>query len=367
MKELVKFELKKIFSNKLIYIAALAITLLFMVSFVAGIIQDKKQIGTNDEIKSMAEDYINGDYTKEDVAKLTDKAVNKVVEENKPSKDDYFLYSCSQTFNIADKNEKENSIKAVNMELNKLKDNNKDDTFKYKSLLKEKAMIKKLPKEKNLFIGYWKQALDFNVQATMKILLLVIGLAGIFTKEYTSRVANINLSTKKGRSQLNASKLIASLIYATIVFAFVTILYLIISSEFGLPNGSSPIKNVISSIYNISINQYFLGTLAFSYLGMLVFTMIIVLISLTARNIILEIILPIVLYFLPTIISLPHVISWLDYSRLFSGKSILLGYDSFNVFGNVVLYPYVIAVSGITAIVIMLFLYKRFGKTQTIV
>lgn len=141
----------------------------------------------------------------------------------------------------------------------------------------------------------------------------------------------------------------------------------ITSSELGLPNGNSSIRNIIDSVYNISINQYYLGTLAFSYLGMLVFTMIIVLISILARNVILEIILPIILYFLPTLISFPHVISWLDYSRLFTAKTILFGYDSFNVFGNVVLYPYVIAVSGIAAIVIMLLLYRKFGKNQTIV
>lgn len=76
----------------------------------------------------------------------------------------------------------------------------------------------------------------------------------------------------------------------------------ITSSELGLPNGNSSIRNIIDSVYNISINQYYLGTLAFSYLGMLVFTMIIVLISILARNVILEIILPIILYFLPTLI-----------------------------------------------------------------
>lgn len=59
MIELVKFELKKIFNNKLVYVAALAISLLFLVSFVAGIANDKKDIGTIDEIKSMADEYIN--------------------------------------------------------------------------------------------------------------------------------------------------------------------------------------------------------------------------------------------------------------------------------------------------------------------
>lgn len=49
-------------------------------------------------------------------------------------------------------------------------------------------MIEELPKEKSLFLGNWMNALDFNVQGTMKILLLIIGLAGIFTKEYSNYI-----------------------------------------------------------------------------------------------------------------------------------------------------------------------------------
>lgn len=135
----------------------------------------------------------------------------------------------------------------------------------------------------------------------------------------------------------------------------------------GFPNGDKPINYIINSIYNISINQYYLYTLAFSYLGTLIFTMFIVLLSIITKNVIVEFGLPILLYFIPSMFKLPDFIRCINFSELFSGKTILINFDALNIFGNVVLYPYVITFTGAIALIIMLLLYRKLGKTQTIV
>lgn len=261
-------------------------------------------------------------------------------------------------------------LQYIESNLKELENSNKDNTFEYSNLIKEKEMLLELDKQESMYLGNWNNVFDLNVAATMKISLLVLGLASIFSNEYTTRVAYLNLSTKKGKTRLNKAKIISALIYASIVFGFVSILYHISGFPLGLPNGDKPISFITNSIYDITINEYYISTLALSYLGMIGFTFIIVLLSLLSKNILVSFGLPLVIYFLPDILRLPEVIMNytynINFTRLLKGKVILNEYITFDLFGNVVLYTHLIAFVGVISIIAMLVIYNKFSKKQTI-
>lgn len=85
---------------------------------------------------------------------------------------------------IPDKNLDEKIVQSIDDGLDRLDCNNEVETFEYNRLLKQKEIIEELPEKENVYIGDWFNVLEFNANATMKIILLTIGLTGIFSKEY---------------------------------------------------------------------------------------------------------------------------------------------------------------------------------------
>lgn len=370
MIELIKFELKKIFNNKLIYIAAIGIALFVLGYPVSRYGQIKEGFTGKAEIEALAEKFMSDAYTAEEINDIRQSARNKFANKEKLNKEEVFLFYYSGNFIKVNKDIKVESLKDIDSRLQELKNRNKENTFDYESLLKEKEMLTHLDKQENLYLGDWNIVFDFNVAATMKLILLVLGLASIFSGEYTSRVAYLNLSTKKGKTKLNIAKIISALIYGTSVFVFVSIIYHIGGFALGLPNGDKSASYIFSSVYNMSINEYYIGTLALSYLGTIVFSVLIVLLSLLTKNILVSFGLPLVIYFLPDMLMLPgaimNFIYHINLSQLLKGRNILGEYRVFELFGNTLEYPYIIIGIGIIALFIMLLIYNKSSKKQTI-
>ena len=370
MIELIKFELKKIFSNKLIYIAAIGVALSVLIYPVSRYSEIKEVFTGREEVEALAEKYMSDEYTVEEIDAICQNAENKIHNKEELNKEEEFLLYYSRNFIKVNKDIQSESLKDIESRLEELKNNNKEDTFEYSNLLKEKEMLSNLEKQESFYLGDWDMVLDLNVAATMKLILLVLGLASIFTSEYTSRVAYLNLSTKEGKTKLNTVKIISALIYGTLVFIFVSLIYHIGGFALGLPNGDKSASYIFSSLYNMTINEYYIGTLALSYLGTITFSLLIVLLSLLTKNILASFGLPIAIYFLPDMLRLPETIMKYVYNinltQLLKGKNILGEYITFNLFGKVVLYPYLIIIVGIISLITMLIIYNKFSKTQTI-
>lgn len=88
------------------------------------------------------------------------------------------------------------NVEELNDKLNELKSEGLAESYKYKNLALAKRMLEKIDRPKNKFMGSWDNVLDINVAATMKLILIVLGLglASIFTREYSSKVAYINFN-----------------------------------------------------------------------------------------------------------------------------------------------------------------------------
>lgn len=370
MIELIKFELKKIFSNKLIYIALIGIVI-FVLSFpISRYSKIKEVFKERTEIEALAEKYISNEYTSDEIKVIREEAIKKSNNKEKLSKDEEFLLYYSGSYIKVNKDIKAEGLKDIDSRLEELEINNKESTSDYKKLLKEKEMLINLDKQESMYLGDWSIVFDFNVAATMKLILLVLGLAGIFSNEYTSKVSYLNLSTKRGKTKLNTAKIISALIYGTFVFIFVSFIYHISGFALGLPNGDKSASYIFSSLYNLSINDFYISTLALSYLGTIAFSLLILVLSLLTKNILVPFGLPLVIYFLPDMLMLPGTLMKFIYranlTQLIKGRNILGEYVTFDLFGNIVQYPYVITLISVIILMIMLAIYRKFSKKQRI-
>lgn len=372
MIELVYFELKKIFSNKLIYIAAICIGF-----FILGYpIQRFQEIQTNfsgkEEVREIADKFLSEEYTAKELQNLRNEARNKLYKNQPLTKEDVFLVSYLSSMQKFDE---ENDLRSkmlleIESNLKGLESNGKKNSFAYQSLMKEKQMVTKIQGGESFYLGDWYQLFDFNVAATMKIVLLILGLAGIFSNEYSNKVAYLNLSTKKGKTTLNHAKIVAAMCYACLVFLYISILYHMSGFPLGLESGSKPAFYLNGSIYQLSIREYYVLTLAISFLGVLVFTMIIVILSLITKNIIVSFGLPLFVYFLPDIILLPEKLSYIfdtiNFTKLIKGIDIFGEFLVFPILGKMVIYPVLMLLFGILSILLLLFIYHKVGKRQVI-
>lgn len=370
MIELIKFELKKIFSNKLIYITAIGIAIFGLSYPISRYSQIKAAFNEKTEIEALAEKYISDEYTADEIKSIRDSAINKANNKENLNKEEEFLLYYSGSYIKVNKDIQSERLKVIESRLDELESNSNEDTSDYKSLLKEKETLTNLGKQESMYLGDWKIVFDFNVAATMKLILLVLGLAGVFSSEYTSRVSYLNLSTKRGKTKLNTAKIISALIYGTIVFIFVSSIYHISGFALGLPNGDKSASYIFSSLYNMTINEFYIGTLVFSYLGTISFSVLIVLLSLITKNILVSFGLPLAIYFLPDMLMfqgpIMKCIYHINFTQLMKGKNILGGFITFDFLGNIVQYPYVITIVSIITVIIMLIIYRKFSKKQSI-
>lgn len=377
MKELVKFELEKIFSNKLIYLVSIAIITLILINPILEYMDMKKEFGGKENIENLSQKYISDELTKKEVDKIYQDAKDKYYDGKNLNKEEKFILKQGGSFSKNDGqtrvviNNKTYNYNEINNHLLKLKIYNKENTFEYKNFIKSKKMISRLSKPKSIYKGNWSEVLDLRVSAIMKVILLVTGLASIFSREYSTKVAYLNLSSKNGKTNLNTAKIIASLIYATVVFMFILILFHIQALVLGLPNGDYAL-NCLSeaAIYNLSIKQYYLISLGISYFGTIIFAILIMLTSLMSKNIIVSFGIPLVIYFLNNIIkisqSLDKYINNISLSKIIDGKDVFKEYLTFNVFGNPILYPYLLMSLGLMVLGVMLVVYNKISKNQTI-
>lgn len=378
MWELIKFELRKIFSNKLIYIVAAFILILFYTGPVTRYFEIKNDFGSIEQFESIAKKYVSDKYSYEEFNELCNKAKQKMQKQEELNKDERFLaqyantiYKSSNDKKIVANGEMYNYDYLVDL-LNNMKSEGKEDSYEYKSLKKAKDLYDdSLEEDKSVYLGLWNNQLDFNVLATLKLILLVVGLSRVFTIEYSSKVSYINLSSKKGRTTLNTAKLIASTIYGVVIFAYITLLTLINSFPLGLHNGDSPIRCINSSIVsNLSIKEYYFSCLAVSLFGVILISILIVTISLLSKNSIVSFGLPLALLFMSGMLQYQEYIG--KYTTNFSifhiikARGLFDSYLTYNIFDRVVNYRSIEIIIGIISLVVLLIIYKKFSKSQRI-
>ena len=376
MIELIKFELSKIFHKKVLYLLAILVAMFIVLPQVITYNQISKDFGGKENIKTLASQFEGDKYTisqfQNDIKTIEKKKKNNEELTKRENFIDYYMQynyptENEPTYLVMNKYYTHSEIKE---ELSKLDKN----SYEYNAFEKADEMISKLPKSQYKYTGNWYLLLDFNVAGTMKLMLLVLGLAGIFSSEYSSNIAPLLLSTKNGKRKLTISKILAGVIYATVVFIFVSLLYFIPSLTIGLENGNLPLNTLAkfsSTPYDITIIEYYLSTLAISFVATIIFALAIMLVSLLIKSNMISFAVSLGLYFVPALLAglpLPemilNIICGLSFAELIRAASIFGKFITFNIFGNAVIYPYIAIVAMTVLLIISPIIIYKFGKRQ---
>lgn len=119
-------------------------------------------------------------------------------------------------------------------------------------------------------------------------MMLLIGLAPVFTKEYSSGVDQYIFSSKKGRKELGWAKICASLIYSFMVIFVWEIINLSINFvRYGIEGWGDPIQTLLpysTSEFNLSLLDFHLIQLVIHLLGAFGFTLVILVVSSVSKN-----------------------------------------------------------------------------------
>lgn len=163
---------------------------------------------------------------------------------------------------------------------------NKPDTPLNRYLLQQYTHMPKM--EPNL--TRWDDWIDIN-NSMLPLLIafvVILGVASVYTGEYTSKMHGILLTTKNGRSKLFWSKLLASCLFAAmVVIIFQSLAALLHMHVYGLPFKNTPM-NSLTSFYKrpntMWALEFYVCQLAGSLLGAIVLTAVTLCISSLCRS-----------------------------------------------------------------------------------
>lgn len=318
MWELVKFELKKLFTKKMniivLIVCLFLITILFGLSGIDFLASDKlgnnykgqeainlrkeqiaqlKGILTNERITEEIKDlqdlrknpdnlvvnsYGEEDFSKKIYNEYLDNRLNLLTNINKV----YAGYSSSYIDEIL-KVDLENTEDFYTLRQNVIKESLNQDysgktyTDQEKEYWIEKSSKVETPFEYDFYYG-WSNTFNSYQMTVVTIIAVCICLSSIFSGEYQSGADNIILTSKYGKSKEITAKIIASIIFATVVF----VVYLIFSVGsvllmFGTDGWNLPIQIMnILSVYPLTFLEAFLFNVGISYailLGMVGLTL----------------------------------------------------------------------------------------------
>lgn len=223
--------------------------------------------------------------------------------------------------------------------------------------------------------GWFKLIWDMNLLSVVLIICMSICISPIFSSECEEQIDGIILSTKYGKDKLIKSKFKASFIFTTI-FYFVSVGFIASIRLFiyGFEGWNCKIQSVSTywhSMYNINFLQAFLLSVVLGYIACLVTISIAMLISSKLKNSFTVIITTLGLLFIPRFINIGNMPKFIDYIidlfpiNIANINNILGYYKFYNIFGTLVIQPWIMMIVSIILIIVLLFsTYKVFRNHE---
>lgn len=386
MLDLIKFELYKIFSKKSVMIV-LILTVLFSIFNVVG--QDVylkfKGLDSIDDAYSVMKKYEGKVITEEDISNI-DKTVENLTQKEKSGKKltkeeiVYMNFSYDNPLHVEPmymiNNDEIYTLSELKEEISKLEKENKRDTYEYKNLNYVYGKVKNIEKPKFYFSHGWNTTTSFKIIGTLIAVLIVAGLAPIFSDEYQSNSAQIMLSCKRGKNKLVLSKILSGLIFTTIVFVIINSIYMISALRYNFIGWDKPLalfKYYSGTIFDFRIINFYITGLGISFIGAILFALVTMLISLLVKNNIISLLLSLGIYYSPTFLgdiipidTLSKVFKEINLAEVIRVEGMFVNPSTYNIFGNPVLYSTVLISLVVVSIPVILYLIKYFGKRQVI-
>jgi ABC-type transport system involved in multi-copper enzyme maturation permease subunit len=354
---LFKWELKKIFQQKTIYIVAV-----FMLGFVSLNAFDREDRTANREVyREWA-----GPVTAEKLEKAN--KLNEELTKKLPDGEDLGVlsarerveYGLGETLAYS-----QNSVHQAKNAMARL-----DKRIKKAEAKGDDSLVSKLKLEKNMFSKVEVNNFAYHdgpqeVVDTVNTfglvfsgLLLVIGLAGIYSNERSSGVENYILSAKNGREKIMRAKLFASFVYALAVVALWELYSIgIWTYLYGTEGWNLPIQYSFKyyfSPYSMTFTEYHFMQMGIHLLATLALAGVIVIVSMISRSSMISLFGAGVVFGLPVFVEsmLGMEDGWVNKLLTYSLTNIMkveglyMKFKSVSLFGVPVIAPYVgIAIS----------------------
>ncbi|BCB04034.1 hypothetical protein [Bacillus sp. KH172YL63] len=345
---LLKFELYKIYSQKMIYMTFLVLTLLssmYILNF------EKIDNQTKQFYKSW-----EGTLTSEKIQQaeasykqLTTEAEEKVEEMRANGTEGSFISENEQIQsgiyeNIAFIQSAEEDF---NQKLQEL-----EGSTRYNAGL-EKRMLESVDLSYFSFNKGPTEIIDYTGTLAFIITgaMLLIGLSSIYTREYSSGVDNYILSSRKGRKDLTWAKLGAALIYAlTVVVSWEVVNVITKLYIFGNLGWETPLQFVFKyehSPYGLNMLEFHLLQLGIHLLAAIGFAVLILFISSISRNSLISFFLSGALFSLPFMaVEMVPMKAWVSdmvkfsYLYIMKVEFLFVQFKTINIFGYPLLYPF---------------------------
>ncbi|WP_158540704.1 ABC transporter permease subunit [Romboutsia weinsteinii] len=383
MIDLIKLELYKILSKKLIIIMILLAVLFGGINIYANINPKHSGFDSVKEIKKIFEPYEGRVIKEDEVRKISTKIEeihNKKKKDIELTKEENLYYYHLRDYMIQTDpmyliNGERYRLEDIKDEIKNLESKGKTNTFEYKNLDYIHSIISKREAPKFYYKFLWNISADFNVIATLTSTLVAIGIATIFSEDYQRNSSSIILSSRNGKTKLVTSKILTGVIYTFITFIFMNGIYSLNAAAIGFEGGNLPLSlfnGYEGTPFNITMSEFYLRGLATSFMGLLLYASIIMLISLILKNNMLSLLFGLAIYHVPQYIgnfitgNIGRILREINISEAVRIQSSFQYTNTYNILGNPVLYSTVLTTLVIIVIPVTLFLIKYFGKKQEI-
>lgn len=253
--------------------------------------------------------------------------------------------------------------------------------YEYKSKVMELNMYKKVNKDaKPYYLGLWGYINLIGTSNTIVglLLLLCLGLSGVFSEEYSTGMDALILSSKYGKKTIITAKLIASCIYSSsvvLIFGITTILSSIL--YYGNIDGfDSPMQALgmySFSPYQLNISQVYLLQFLMLFIGILAFGLLVLMFSSRIRTLLVTFFVSFAAILIPKYLAgnmgLEQSILGLinSYGFFISSSAVLQMVNTYNIFGTPVINIFVYGIALIIFSMISIYITKRsFRKHEVI-
>ena len=385
MLDLIKFELYKIFSKKSVRIILLLTILLGIFNVVAESVSVKYQgVDHIDDVYSIMKEYEGKAITEESAIKaentINDLKEKKSRGEKLTEKEivymNYLYDTMRPPYPTYTVNNKLYTVDEMKDEMNKLKNENKTDTYEYKNLNFIYEKVKNVEESKFYFSHGWLKTADFKAIATLITTLIAVGLAAIFSDEYQSNSAQIMLSCKYGKNKMVLSKMITGLIFTATIFIIINVVHMIGVLLYDFRGWDAPLelfKYYTNTPFDMRVIDFYITGLGISFIGAILYSLVTMLISLLVKNNMIALLLSLGLYYAPAfagsfipIDSVVRIFREINLAEAISIEGMFVNSSTYNILGTPVMHSTLLISLVVVFIPIVMYLIKYFGKKQTI-
>lgn len=270
-------------------------------------------------------------------------------------------------------------IAELKRDLSELK-NNKNSGFELKEKQLHLNMLASLDPPRVSYKKGWTDSIDFINTLGLIFIggLLLLGLSSVFASEYSSKMHELILSSRYGKTKLVTTKILAGLSFTLLITGVFEVINLATNyNVFGLSGGTSPLQDISKynySPFSLNLGQYHAIQLATQFIGAFAFGLFILLMSVLFKNTITTIFvagttfsIPIVLKnFLYITSGLAKLLIDYSYTQVIRVEGLFSSFKVVNIIGFPVHYHMVlILLVLLTSLIISKQIYRIFRISHT--